>query len=73
MNVAPSRKAKCFVISPYADDECEQEQLRTELIPAYQHMISASVRFDVQADKTGIEDNAVSVVIDKATAYMPLS
>ncbi len=35
-------------------------------------MISAS-EVHVQADKTGIEDNAVSVVIDKATAYMPLA
>ena len=35
-------------------------------------MISAS-QVTVQADKTGIGDNAVSVVIDRVTAYMPLS
>ena len=35
-------------------------------------MISASEVF-VQMDKTGIDENAVSVVIDKATVYMPLA
>lgn len=68
MNVAPSRKAVVYLV---ADDETTGAALE-ELIPAYQHMISAS-EVHVQADKTGIEDNAVSVVIDKATAYMPLA
>ena len=68
MNVAPSRKAVVYLV---ADDEATGAALE-ELIPAYQHMISAS-EVHVQADKTGIEDNAVSVVIDKATAYMPLA
>lgn len=35
-------------------------------------MIYASELF-VQMDKTGVEDNAVSVVIPKATIYMPLA
>ena len=39
---------------------------------AYEHMIYASELF-VQMDKTGIEENAVSVVIPKATIYMPLA
>ena len=68
MNVAPSRKAVVYLV---ADDEATGAALE-ELIPAYQHMISAS-EVHVQADKTGIEDNAVSVVIDKANAYMPLA
>lgn len=68
MNVAPSRKAVVYLV---ADDEATGAALE-ELIPAYQHMISAS-EVHVQADKTGIEDNAVSVMIDKATAYMPLA
>ena len=68
MNVAPSRKAKVYVV---ADDD-ETKVTLTELVPSYQHLISAS-EVQVQSDKTGIEDNAVSVVIDKATIYMPLA
>ena len=68
MNVAPSRKAKVYVV---ADDD-ETKATLTELVPSYQHLISAS-EVQVQSDKTSIEDNAVSVVIDKATIYMPLA
>lgn len=68
MNVAPSRKAEVYLV---ADDECVGTALQ-DLVPAYQHMISAS-EVKVQLEKTGIADNAVSVVIDKVTAYMPLS
>lgn len=68
MNVAPSRKAKVYIV---ADDDETKETL-TSLVPSYQHLISAS-EVQVQSDKTGIEDNAVSVVIDKATIYMPLA
>ena len=68
MNVAPSRKAKVYIV---ADDDVTKETL-TSLVSSYQHLISAS-EVHVQSDKTGIEDNAVSVVIDKATIYMPLA
>ena len=68
MNVAPSRKAKVYIV---ADDDATKETL-TSLVSLYQHLISAS-EVHVQSDKTGIEDNAVSVVIDKATIYMPLA
>ena len=68
MNVAPSRKAKVYIV---ADDDATKETL-TSLVSSYQHLISAS-EVHVQSDKTGIEDNAVSVVIDKATIYMPLA
>ena len=68
MNVAPSRKAKVYLV---ADDEVTCDTLK-KLEDAYCHMISAS-EVAVQMDKVGIEDNAVSVVIDKATIYMPLS
>lgn len=54
-----------------ADDDATKETL-TSLVSSYQHLISAS-EVHVQSDKTGIEDNAVSVVIDKATIYMPLA
>jgi len=68
MNVAPSRKAEVYLV---ADDEAAGAALR-ELVSTYQHMISAS-QVTVQMDKAGIADNAVSVVIDRVTAYMPLS
>ena len=68
MNVAPSRKAKVYIV---ADDDATKETL-TSLVSSYQHLISAS-EVHVQSDKTGIEENAVSVVIDKATIYMPLA
>ena len=68
MNVAPSRKAKVYLV---ADDE-DTCQILKDLAGSYQHMISAS-EVAVQMDKSGIEDNAVSVVIDKATIYMPLA
>ena len=68
MNVAPSRKAKVYLV---ADDETACDTLK-QLEDAYRHMISAS-EVVVRMDKTGIEDNAVSVVIDKATIYMPLA
>ena len=68
MNVAPSRKAEVYLV---ADDQAACTALR-ELISTYQHMISAS-EVKVQMDKSGIADNAVSVVIDRVTAYMPLS
>ena len=68
MNVAPSRKAQVYIV---ADDTKICDSLK-ELVGTYQHMISASEVF-VQMDKTGIDENAVSVVIDKATVYMPLA
>ena len=68
MNVAPSRKAQVYIV---ADDTKICDSLK-ELVGTYQHMISASEVF-VQMDKTGIDENAVSVVIDNATVYMPLA
>ena len=68
MNVAPSRKAKVYLV---ADDEKTCTELK-ELEDFYRHMILASEVL-IQMDKSGIEDNAVSVVINKATIYMPLA
>ena len=68
MNVAPSRKAKVYLVA----DDGETCNTLKQLEDSYRHMISAS-EVVVQTDKTGIEDNAVSVVIDKATIYMPLA
>jgi valyl-tRNA synthetase len=68
MNVANSRKAKVYIV---ADDKAVYDILNG-CRSAYEHMIYASELF-VQQDKTGVEENAVSVVIPKATIYMPLA
>ncbi len=68
MNVAPSRKANVYIV---ADDDKTADDL-SALADTYKHLISASEVF-VQKDKAGIDDNAVSCVIDKATIYMPLA
>ncbi|RKI38290.1 valine--tRNA ligase [bacterium D16-51] len=68
MDVAPSRKAKVYLA---ADNE-EACTIFKELEDSYRHMIFAS-EVVIQTGKESIEENAVSVVIDKATVYMPLA
>ena len=67
MDVPPSRKAKLFVVS---DDASLRETFET-MKEAYMTLASASEAV-VQADKTGIGEDAVSVVIPGATVYPPL-
>ena len=67
MNVPPSRKAKYFIVSPDAD-VCELFASHKDI---YSQLISAS-EIDVQADKAGIPEDAVSVVIPNAVVYIPL-
>ena len=67
MNVPPSRKAKYFIVSPDAD-LCELFASHKDI---YSQLISAS-EIDVQADKSGIPEDAVSVVIPNAVVYIPL-
>ncbi len=67
MEVPPSRKAKVFVVT-------QEEGLRTvfaEMKSAYRLLASAS-EVQVQEDKEGIGEDAVSVVIPGAVAYLPL-
>ena len=67
MNVPPSRKAKVFVV-------CESAELReglTQLITSACPLMSAS-ELDIQADKAGIADDAVSIVVPDAVVYVPL-
>ena len=67
MNVPPSRKAKVYVV---CEDEklCEGfEELATCACP----LMSAS-ELAVQADKAGIADDAVSIVVPDASVYVPL-
>ena len=68
MNVANSRKAKVYIVG---DDENILQMLSSGR-ESYEHMIFAS-ELHIQPDKTGVEDNAVSVVIPRATVYMPLA
>ena len=67
MDVPTSRKAKLFVVS---DDASLRETFET-MKEAYMTLASASEAV-VQADKTGIGEDAVSVVIPGATVYLPL-
>ena len=67
MNVPPSRKAKVYVV---CEDKrlCEGfEELTTCACP----LMSAS-ELAVQADKAGIADDAVSIVVPDASVYVPL-
>ncbi len=68
MNVPPSRKAKVFVVS-------DSEHVR-EIFEGSKDFFAAlgsASEVAVQSDKTGIDTDAVSVVVAGATIYMPLS
>ncbi len=66
MNVAPGKKAAVFVVS-------ENEGVREIFEEGRQFFtaLAAASELTVQADKNGIEDSAVSVVIPNATVYIP--
>ena len=68
MNVAPSKKAKVFVVSEDADirDIFENGRVFFATLGYANEVI-------IQSDKADIEDDAVSVVIPKATIYMPFA
>jgi len=68
MNVAPSRKAAVFVVS----DSEEVRKIFEEGSLFFASLAGAS-EVTVQADKSGIADDAVSVVIPKATVYIPFA
>ena len=67
MDIPPSRKAKVFIVS---EDKALCETFES-MKKTYQNLISAS-EIDVQSDKAGIGEDAVSVVIPGAVVYMPL-
>ncbi|MBQ9490621.1 MAG: valine--tRNA ligase, partial [Lachnospiraceae bacterium] len=68
MNVAPSRKASVHLVS-------EDENVRTIFTEGKLFFASLAYANEVfiQADKTGIADDAVSVVIPGATLYIPFA
>lgn len=67
MDVPPSRKAKLFVVSDDASIRADLDANKD----VYVNLASASEIF-IQADKAGISEDAVSVVIPGAVAYLPL-
>ena len=67
MDVPPSRKAKIFIVTENAALR-DSFELTKE---AYANLAGAS-EVMVQQDKTGIGEDAVSVVIPGATLYLPL-
>ena len=66
MNVAPGKKAAVYVVS-------ENEDVRQIFEEGRQFFTSlaAASGLTVQADRSGIDDSAVSVVIPNATVYIP--
>ena len=68
MNVPPSKKAKVFVVSE-----------NQELLQIFEHSrvffatLGYASEVSLQADKTGIADDAVSAVIPQAAIYMPFA
>ena len=67
MDVPPSRKAKIFIV---AEDAALRDSFELTK-EAYANLAGAS-EVMVQQDKTGIGEDAVSVVIPGATLYLPL-
>ena len=67
MDVPPSRKAKLFITS----EDAAIRQVFEENKEIYVNLAFTS-EICVQADKSGIEEDAVSVVIPGAVAYLPL-
>ncbi|MCH5262759.1 MAG: valine--tRNA ligase [Lachnospiraceae bacterium] len=68
MNVAPSRKAAVFVVS-------DKETVRGVFDEGrlFFASLAGASEVTVQADKSGIADDAVSVVIPNATVYIPFA
>ena len=68
MNVAPSRKASIHVVSE--DPAVREIFLRSE---HFFKTLAYASEMTVQADRTGIDPQAVSAVTAEATMYIPLS
>ncbi|MBR2949963.1 MAG: valine--tRNA ligase [Lachnospiraceae bacterium] len=68
MNVPPSKKAHVFVVS-------EQQEMRSifEEGKLFFASLAGASKVTCQADKAGIADDAVSVVIPNATLYIPFA
>ena len=67
MNVPNSRKATVYVVSDDVKLCTGLEFLKNSAV-----MMAAANNFIIQQDKTGIADDAVSIVVPDATVYVPL-
>ena len=67
MNVPNSRKATIYVV-------CENAKLSQGLMSLKDSvkLMAAANDFVIQTDKTGIADDAVSIVVPDATVYLPM-
>ena len=67
MNVPNSRKPKVYVV-------CEDKHLREgfEMLRQSAVMMAAENDFIIQQDKTGIAEDALSIVVPDVTVYVPL-
>ena len=68
MNVPPSRKAQVYVVTKKADVASVFEEGKL-----FFATLAYASEVLVQEDKKGIADDAVSVVIENATVYMPFA
>ena len=68
MNVPPSKKAKVIVVT----EDAEVKDI-FETNKVFFATLGYASEVTIQADKTGIDKDAVSVVIDKGTIYMPFA
>ena len=68
MNVPPSRKAKVFVVS---EKEDIQNIFRQGSV--FFGTLASASSVEVQSDKTGIPEDAVSAVTPDAVMYMPFA
>ncbi len=68
MNVPPSRKAKVFVVS---DDERVRDIFEKGKV--FFTTLAYASEVVIQSDKSGIDEDAVAVLIPNATVYMPFS
>lgn len=68
MNVVPSKKVQVFVVS-----DKEEVRFLFEHSKVFFKTLAHASEVTVQADKTGICEDAVSVVVSNATMYMPFA
>ena len=68
MNVPPSKKAKVFVVS-----ESENVRNTFENGKVFFATLGSASEVNVQADRSGIDEDAVSAVLPEAVIYMPFA
>ncbi len=64
MNIAPSKKASMFIVT-------DKEDVFSKGTTFFEKLASAA-SVSVSADKTGIDENSVAVIVDGAQIFMPM-